>query len=232
MERIKQKLDVARKQREQLQNGYTASAESVGRQEWNAFMSEKNRFMALKGNHTKLLLGMVVIILSVVIIWWSVSSNERGVIRLSDIEMLESQQASAAGSIAVERMDMKIAALTERVESLTESITQLETKLISAHATTDTIITAKAIQSSLANTTQQTISKTENIPETLPPPASGITEKEVSMAIAPRPSSGKTASNPSVASTAKEHQPPLTNDGPDIKMSKDGPWVINLVVVK
>jgi hypothetical protein len=192
-------------------------------------MSEKNRFMALKGNHTKLLLGMVVIILSVVIIWWSVSSNEHDVIRLSDIEMLESQQASAAGSTAVERMDMKIAALAERVNSLTESITQLETKLISAHATTDVIITAKAIQSSSTNTTQQTISKTENIPETLPPTASGITEKETSVAIAPLLSSDRVTSDSSTTLTATENQPPISHKQSTATVSKNAPWVINLV---
>jgi hypothetical protein len=229
MERIKEALDVARKQREQLQNGYTTSAERAVHREWNAFKSEKNRFMALKGNHTKLLLGTVVIILSVVIIWWSTSSNERDVIRLSDIEMIESQQASAAGSTTVERMDMKIAALAERVNSLTESITLLETKLISVHLTTDAIITAKATQPSSTNTTQQAIAKTEHILETLPPPASGITEKEVSVAIAPRPSSGEIASDSSVTSAAIEHQPAVTNNEPAIKSSKNGPWVINLV---
>jgi len=229
MERIKQKLDEARKQREQIQRGFTDAAESVGHHNWSAFRSEKRHFMSMKGNNAWFLLGTVVIILSVVIIWWGTSSNERDVIRLSDIEIFESQQTSAAGSTAVERMDMKIAALAERVNSLTDSITQLETKLISAHATTDVIITAKAIQQSSTNTTQQTISKTEHILETLPPPASGITEKEVSVAIAPRPSSGGTASAPSDASTAMEHQPPFTNNGPAIKTSKDGPWVINLV---
>lgn len=229
MERIKEALDVARKQREQLQNGYTTSAESPVHREWNAFESEKNRFMALKNNHTWFLLGAVVIFLSVVIIWWSVSSSERDVIRLSDIKMFESQHASAAGSTAVERMDMKIAALAERVDSLTGSIAKLETKLISARLTTDAIITAKEIQPSSTNTTQQTNAKAEHTLETLPPPASGITEKEVSVAIAPRPSSGGTASDPSVASAAMELQPPVTNNEPAIKTSKDGPWVINLV---
>lgn len=229
MERIKQKLDVARKQREQFQNGYTASAESVGHREWNAFMPKKNRFMDKKGKHTRLSLGVVVIIISAMIAWWGVSSNEHAVIRLSDIEKFESQQASATGSTAVERMDMKIAALAERVNSLTESITQLETKLISAHATTDVIITAKAIQPSSTNTTQQTIAKTEHILETLPPPASRITEKEVGVAIAPSLSSGGIASDSSITSAAMEHQPPITNNEPAIKTSKDGPWVINLV---
>ena len=36
-----QKLDVARKQREQIQKGYTTASESVGHREWNAFMSKR-----------------------------------------------------------------------------------------------------------------------------------------------------------------------------------------------
>lgn len=74
-------------------------------------VKEKNRFMALKGNHMRLLLGLVIIIMSAMIIWWSVSSNEHDVIRLSDIEMIEPIQACATGSTTVERVDMKIAAL-------------------------------------------------------------------------------------------------------------------------
>ena len=49
------------------------------------------------------------------------------------------------------------------------------------------------------------------------------------MAITPRPSSGGTASDPSVASAAMEHQPPSIKNGAAAKKSKNGPWVINLV---
>ena len=229
MERIKQKLDEARKQREQIQNGYTTSSESAGHRELNAFMSEKTRTKALNGNYAWLLLGTAVILLSVVVIWWSLSSNDRDEIRLSDIEAFELQQASAAGITAVEGMDMKIAALADRVDSLTESITKLETKLISAHLTTDAIITAKATLPSLTNTTQQTIAKAEHTLETIPPSESDNTDKETIVAKAPRLSSSGTTSESPVTPATKEHQPPLSNDGPDIKMSMDGPWVINLV---
>jgi len=115
------------------------------------------------------------------------------------------------------------------VDLLTASINQLEAKLISAHLTTDSIIAAKAIQPSTKSTTQQTTAKIEHILETLPPPASGITEKEASMAIAPHLSSGVVASGSSVTSAAIEHQPPLTSNEPAIKTSTNGPWVINLV---
>ena len=193
MERIKQKLDEARKQREQMQRGYTDAAESVGHHNWSAFRSEKRHFMSMKGNNAWFLLGTTVIIMSVLIIWWGVSSNEHDLIRLSEIEAHESQQASAAGSTAVERMGMQIAALTERVNSLTESITQLETKLISAHATTDVIITAKAIQSSSTNTTQETIEKAEHIPEMPPPPVSVNSGIETSTTKSPQSSSAQVA---------------------------------------
>jgi cell division septation protein DedD len=185
--------------------------------------------MALKGNHTRLLLGVVVIIMSIMAIWWGVSSNEHDVIQLSDIEMIESRQAGATGSTAVEKMEMKIAALAEQVDSLTESINQLETKLISTHLTTDSIIAAKAIQPPTTSTTQHTIAKAEHTLETLPPPTSGNINIETSMAKAPRLSSGGITSDSSVTPAAMEHQPPVTNNEPDIKTSKDGPWVINLV---
>ena len=118
MERIKQKLDEARKQREQMQRGYTDAAESVGHHNWSAFRSEKRHFMSMKGNNAWFLLGTTVIIMSVLIVWWGASSNEHDLIRLSDIEALESPQARTAGSVAVDRMGMQIAALAERVNSL------------------------------------------------------------------------------------------------------------------
>ena len=110
MEQIKQKSDEARKQREQIQHGYTDAADSVGHHNWSAFRSEKRHFMSMKGNNAWFLLGTTVIIMSL-IIWWGASSNEHDLMRLSEIEAHESQQASAAGSTAVERMDMQIAAL-------------------------------------------------------------------------------------------------------------------------
>ena len=229
MERIKEALDVARKQREQLQNGYTTSAESAVHREWNAFKSEKNRFMALKVNQMKLLFALVIITILAMTVWWSVSSNEHDVIRLSDIEMLESQQASATGNTAIERMDMKIAALAERVDSLTGSIDQLETKLISTLLTTDSILAAREAQPSSTNTTQQTIAETEHILDTLPPPAAGTTEEETSVAIAPRLSSVAITPDSSVTPSTMEHKPPPIKNGAAAKKSKNGPWVINLV---
>lgn len=222
MERIKQKLDAARIQRERLQQGHTDAAESVGHHNWSTFRSEKRHFMSLKGNNAWFLLGTTVIIMSAMIAWWGVSSNDHDASRLSGIEELDSQRDSKTSNSAVEEVDLKIAALTDRVNTLTESISQLEIKLISVHLTTDAIITAKAAQPPTTNTSQQTIAKTEHILETLPPPASGITEKETKMAIAPRLSSDEIASDSSVTPAAMERQP-------TIKTDKSGPWVINLV---
>ena len=229
MERIKQKLDEARKQREQMQRGYTDAAESVGHHNWSAFRSEKRHFVSMKGNNAWFLLGTTVIIMSVLIIWWGVSSNEHDLIRLSEIESHESQQASATGNTAIERMDMKIAALAERVDSLTGSIDQLETKLISTLLTTDSILAAREKQPSSTSTTQQTIAKAEHILDTLPPPAAGTTEEETSVAIAPRLSSVAITPDSSVTPSTMEHKPPPIKNGAAAKKSKNGPWVINLV---
>ena len=229
MERIKQKLDVARKQREQIQNGYTTAADSAVHREWNAFMSDNNRFMTLKGNHMRLLFSMVIIIMSAMIIWWNVSSNEHDVIRLSDIEMIEPLQASATGSKAVERMDMKIAALAERVDSLTESITQLETKLISVHSTTDSIIAAKAKQPSATNTTQETIAKAEHIPGMPPPPVSVNSGIETSTTKSPQSSSAQVAPESSATPATLDDQHSVEHIQPAVEVRNKGPWVINLV---
>lgn len=230
MERIKQKLDEARKQREQIQRGDTTPSEGVGSHNWSASRSDKHRLMDLNGNHARLLLGTALIIMSVMVTWWGISSNDHEFIRLSGIEELDSQQGSKTRSAAVEEIDLKIAALAEQVDTLTESITQLETKLISAHLTTDSILAANTTQPPSINLTQQTVAKAEHILETLPSPAAGTTDKETSVTKTPRPSSSVAISSDTSASlTAKEHQPPSASNQTAIKMSKNGPWVINLV---
>ena len=107
MERIKQQLDVARKQREHIQQGYTTSSAHVGHRTWSAFSSEKHRFMAAKDKHIRLFLVITIAIISAMIIWWAVSSMEPEM-RLSGIDLLESPQPVVKASSAVEMLEVKI----------------------------------------------------------------------------------------------------------------------------
>ena len=177
MERIKQKLDVARKQRESIQHEYATSSDGVGHRTWRTFRSEKHRFMTLKDNYLRLLLVMAVIIMSIMIIWWGISSKEPDGIGLSGIDLLEAPQVSGSGNTAVEKLEVKITDLAKHVDVLTESITHLETKLISVHLITDSIIDVKDKQPPSSSTTQQTIAKTDFILETPPIPAPDTAEK-------------------------------------------------------
>ena len=71
MERIKQQLEEARKQRGRIQRGYTTSTEDLGHRKQNAFRTEKSRFIILEDNNMKLLLGMAALIVAIIITWWS-----------------------------------------------------------------------------------------------------------------------------------------------------------------
>jgi len=182
LERIKQQLEVARKQREQLQHEHTTSAEGVGHRERNPNRSNKNRFITLKDNNMRFLMVMVALIVLVTIIWWSISGQEPGRIRLSDSDLLELHQTSAAGSSAFEKLEVRIADLIKHLDVLTESVTHLESKLISAHLIADTIIEAEKELASSTSHKLQAITEAEQIFVTPPPADTGQSRKETNVA--------------------------------------------------
>jgi cell division septation protein DedD len=213
LERIKQKLEEAGKQRGHLQHGHTTSTEDVSHRERSAFRSENNRLFTGKGNTMWLLSGMAVVIASVTITWWIASDQQPGGTRLSDLDLLESPHASATESLATEKLETRITALIERLEILTGSITDLESRLMRAHAITDSI--AGAEQKLASSTTPELPANAEaaQVFDTLPPPAAGHTGREASIATAPRQASAGVTTRPRdttvIAAVATTEPPPL-----------------------
>lgn len=95
-------------------------------------------------------LGMTVLVVSVMIAWWGISRQQVSEIQLSTSPLPDPPQMSATRSRAIDKLDVRITGLVQRIESLTDSITFLESKLMSAHLITDSILDA---EKQLASTT-------------------------------------------------------------------------------
>ena len=224
MERIKQKLVEARKQREQIQRGYDFSADAMRDRH---HIPEKGSVTVLSSNNTKTLLVAAVIITSAMLIWWLISSNEQHIEPFSDIENYESRQTIEAVSTTVEKMNKKIASLAAQMDALSVSITQLEAKLTSTQMTMDAVVVAKAQPTTSSSEKQETILEAVKELDTLPASAhSGI---ETSTTKPPQPSSARVSPEPSTAPAELENRRPVEHEQPTIKTDKSGPWVINLV---
>ena len=182
MERIKQQLQFARKQREQFQQGQATAAGEAGHRKRNANGPYNNRFVTLKDINIRFLLVLAALIVLVMILWWGMSGKEPGRIRLSDGDLLEFHQTSAAGSLAIEQLEVRITALIKHLDVLTGSISDLESKLTSAHLMTDKLIES---QKALASSTSFNPRATSEAEQTLlaPSPAdTGQSDKETSVA--------------------------------------------------
>jgi cell division septation protein DedD len=228
MERIKQKLNEARKQREKIQQGYVTSTHAEhGR---HSGIPKKDVTTGPIDNNTRLLaVAAAVIIPLAMLIWWGGTENEPQLERLSDIEIYESRQAIGAMSTTVEMMNNKIVSLAAQMDSLSESITQLETKLISTQMSMNAVVANKAQPTEYVDDKQETIFNAINELDTLPPPASGQSDIETTSEILPQPSSARVSPEPSTAPAKLENQRTVEHEQPTINTDKSGPWVINLV---
>ncbi|MEN8133488.1 MAG: SPOR domain-containing protein [Pseudomonadota bacterium] len=212
MERIKQKMEEARKQREQLQHGHATSTEGVRHRKQSAFRSEKNRLFTLKDNNIEQFLSRMAVVAALAMVaWWIVPSQEPDGTRLHDLDLLESHQTSATGSPAVEKLEARITGLIERVEILTDSITYLEFRLKRAHVITDSVTGAEQKLASSTTPEPPVIAEVVRDFETLPPPAAGQTGREVSVAKTPRKATARVTTRPqdtTVIAAVATNEPP------------------------
>ena len=230
MERIKHKLDEARKQREKIQQGYYSSADAIRDRH---HIPEKGSVTGLSSNNTRLLLVAAVIITSAMLIWWLITINKHPIEQFSDIENYESRQTIEAVSTTVEKMNEKIASLAAQMDALSVSITQLDAKLKSTKMTMDAVLVAKAQPITSGNEKQETIAKAVKELDNLPASASGSASEhsgiETSATKPPQPSSARVAPESFTAPARLENLRTVDHEQPTIKTNKSGPWVINLV---
>jgi hypothetical protein len=228
MERIKQKLDEARKQREKIQqeNDYSGG----GLRDRYSFIPKYDSVTGLNGNRTLPVLIVAVIITSAVLVWWLASNNEHRSDVSSEAEVHGTQQTIQAISTTVEQMNNKIGALAVQIDALSKSISSLETRLTHNQVTIDTITTTEKMQPiTPGNTARQNIIKAENAIETLPPPASGSSVTERNVAKPFQSSSGRVTTDSSSTLATVMKRPTDKHEEPASAASKNGPWVINLV---
>lgn len=253
MERIKQKLEEARKQRERLQDGHSTSTDGVMYRKRHAYGSVKNRLFTINGNNIWLLSGMSVVIVSGMIAWWIVSGLEMGEIRLSDLDLIESHQTSATGTPDVEKLEARITDLTERVEMLTDSITpeppviadsaQVFERLpppAAGHTGREANAEQTPWQATAGLTTRpRDTTVIAPVATTVAPP-----HREPDRAVPDAPASPARGTDTVKGEQSRAHKPlrtaasnaavmerpnPVTKKQPAVSVAQDGPWVINLV---
>ena len=228
MERIKQKMDEARKKRENFLQGSAYSGGAL--RDRHSFIPKFDSVTGLNGNRTLLLLITAVIITSAVLVWWLVSNSEHRSDVSSEAEVYGTQQTIQTMSTTVEQMNNKIGALAVQIDALRKSISSLETRLANNQVPLDTITATDTTQPITAgNTAQQHILKAENAIEKLPPPASGSSVTEKNVAKPSQSSSGRVTTDSSSTLATVMKRPTDKHDEPASEASKNGPWVINLV---
>jgi len=228
MERIKQKLDEARKKRENFLQGSAYSGSTL--RDRHSFIPKYDSVTGLGGKRTLLLLIAAVIITSAMLILWLISSNENRNDSFSKVGVHGTQQTIQAMSTTVEQMNNKIGALAVQIDALSKSISSLESRLTNTPVSLDTITATDTTQPITAgNKAQQQILKAENAIEKLPPPASGssVTESKVTKSLQSSPEQVTTDSSSTLATAMK--RPTDKHEKPASEASNNGPWVINLV---
>lgn len=228
MERIKEKLDEARKQRDKIQQGNAYSGGTV--RDRHSYISAKSSITGLNGNRTLPVLIAAVIITSAMLVWWLISNNEHRSDGFSEAEVYGTQQIIGVMSTTVEQMNNKIGALAVQIDALSKSISSLETRLSNPQLAIDTISATETTQPiTTGNTAQQNILRAEKAIETLPPPASGVSDTERNVEKSFQSSSGRvTTGSPSTLAMV-ESRLTAEHEQPASVVSKNGPWVINLV---
>ena len=228
MERIKQKLDEARKQRDKIQQGNAYSGGAV--RDRHSYFPENWSVTGLNGNRTLPILIAAVIITSAMLVWWLISSNEHRSDRFSEAAVYGTQQTIGAMSTTVEQMDNKIGALAVQIDALSKSVSSLETRLTYTQVAIDRRTATEMTQPiTTGNTAQQNILKAENAIETLPPPASGRSDTERNVTKSSQTSSGRVTTDSPSTLAMVENRLTAEHEQPASEASNNGPWVINLV---
>lgn len=221
MERIKQKLDEARKQRDNIQQGIAYSGGAV---------RDRHSYILEDGNRILPILIAAVIITSAMLVWWLISSNEHRGDRFAEIGEHGTQKTIGAMSTTIEQMNNKIGALAVQIDALSKSISSLETRLTSTQVAIDTRTATVTTQPfTTGKTAQQNILEAENAIETLPPPASGVSDTERNVTKSSQSSFGRVTTDYPSTLAMVENRPNAEHEQPASEVSKNGPWVINLV---
>jgi cell division septation protein DedD len=228
MERIKQKLDEARKQRENIQQGNSYSG--GGLRDRYSFIPKYNSVTGLNGNRALPVLIAAVIITSAMLVWWLVSNKENRSDPFPRVEIHGTQQTIVAMSTTVEEINNRIAALAVQLDAVSKSIASLETRLTSTQLAINAITTTEAKQPIAEdNTAQQNILTAEKAIESLPPPASGGSKITTSAAKSPHSSTKRATPKTTSTLAMIDNRHTAEQKQPASEASNNGPWVINLV---
>jgi cell division septation protein DedD len=144
VERIKQKMEEARKQREALQQHHpnTATPEKPGS---STSSSGTKRPSALLESGLRRYGGVAAVIAAILVTWWLGSGNQPDESPVAGAVADREQSINATGSLSrvdptAEKLDEQITSLNDRVTNLARSVDELESRLTSTVAFTNSII--------------------------------------------------------------------------------------------
>jgi|GEM_PF-3164755 len=145
MERIKQKMEEARRQREAVQRGQTTAAEDPGIHGTITLLSEFRRLFLPSGGGLPNYTVPVALIAAVLFAWWLGSGSDPDSHPTSGPgEERVNRPGTVAGLSAPDSaatlLEARVAGLDERVDRLSESVTRLESRLADAGTATNSAI--------------------------------------------------------------------------------------------
>ena len=234
MDWVKEKMHQARLQRNQIQaqGTVTTQGNSLSRASDEA-TSRLSDFFTLTHKLSWLAGGIALGSVIVILVWKSELVDAGDGLSANDLTGGASEQyrnlvelPSQSSTANTEGLRKDIMLLTEQVQTLTTSVSDLKIKLQGIHAVTDSIATLGSEFASDVFQQQGTVSSTVTQIETLPSPAAGTGNASASDGKG-ADKLGDTTSTPLVA--MKE----VTSTTSVVETQKtiigDGPWVINLV---
>ena len=233
MDWVKEKMHQARLQRDQIQaqGAVTAQGNSLSRDPEEATTRFSN-FFTLTHKLSWLAGGMALGSMIVIMVWKSelvdvgYGLRENGLLGgVSEQHRNLVELPSQVFTADTEGLKMDVILLTEQVQTLTTSVSDLKIELQRIHAVTDSIAALGSEPASDASQQQDIVSSIVPRIETLPSPAAGMRNISASDGKDTDKLGGATSS-PLVAT--KEITPTASGIQTQETITNNGPWVINL----
>ena len=180
MEHVKEKMAQARQHRKMLQENPQAQTDFIqADRDSTSNLAKFNRYLSLGRNASLFIGGAAAGIVVVAIVWWVKSAGVAGDTSTIALETAEAIQARGAAVLQSGTSGFKkpidgIAHLNERVESLNNTIINLEVKLMHVLSLADSIADIESKRVTATQHYKSATNETESAFDTMEPTASGI----------------------------------------------------------
>ena len=181
MERVKQKMEKARKQREGFQHPRTRAADGLNARRPASSHARSALIATMASNGIWGFLGVAAGISITMIVWWSSTSNSTADTEISDSPSLITNQTaevshSHSRTNVTVMLTEDITQLSERVRQLTNNVTDLEVKLLRVQVLANSTDAVEGNVASVVQQQQSIVSNSETILDQVTPPAAGVAD--------------------------------------------------------